>query len=327
MKAVGITGTGGCVPEKILTNKELEKMVDTTDEWIQTRTGIRQRHIADSDTATSDLAIGASRRALSSAGLDGSEIELIIVATITPDTPFPSTACIVQEKLGAANAVAFDIGAACSGFIYGLVTASRFLLSDSYNNALVIGGDTLSKITDWEDRNTCVLLGDGVGAVVLQEVEEPSGLLSFHMKVDGSKRELLWMPGGGSRNPISRQMIDKRLHYLKMRGNELFKVAVRCMVESAESALAGCGLSSSDVDLLIPHQANIRIINMVADRLGVPRSKVYVNIEKYGNTSAGTIGIAIDEAYREGRIKKGSIVVLDAFGSGLTWGACVFRWQ
>ena len=326
LKSVGIAGTGSYVPDKILTNADLEKMVDTSNEWILTRTGIRERHIADKETASSDLAVEAGKKALQQANLKGEEIELIIVATITPDMFFPSTACFVQDKIGAGKCAAFDISAACSGFIYAMAAAHQFLANGLFKNALLIGAETLSKFTDWEDRTTCVLLADGAGAVVLKPQETGKGILTFSLGSDGSSGNLLYLPGGGSRNPPSHETLKNQLHYIKMKGNELFKMGVRIMVESVFSALNKCNLSSEDVDLFIPHQANIRIINAVAKRLGIPEDKVCANVDRYGNTSAASIPIALDEANRAGRIKKGDIVVLDAFGGGLTWGTCILEW-
>ncbi len=326
LRSSGIVSTGSFAPEKVLTNQDLKRMVDTSDEWITERTGIKERHIAAADEATSDLALKASQIALQDAKLQPLDLDLIIVATITPDMFFPSTACILQDRLGAKRAAAFDIGAACSGFIYGLSIAHQFISTGLYENALVIGAETLSKITDWTDRNTCVLMGDGAGAVVLRPLAKGKGVLSFYLGTDGSAGNLLELPGGGSRQPSSHETIDKRLHYIKMQGNELFKVAVRVMAKAAEEALSQCRLTSQDVDLLITHQANLRIIQAAAKRLQIPFDKVFVNLDRYGNTSAASVVIALDEAVRTGRLKEGDILVLDAFGGGLTWGACVIRW-
>ncbi len=326
MKPVGIVGTGSYVPEKILTNAELEKMVDTSDEWIRTRTGIRERHIVDGKTATSDLAVEAAKRALAEANLEGKDVELTIVATITPDMFFPSTACLVQHRIGAKGHAAFDISAACSGFVYALACAYHLVGNHAFKNALVIGAETLSKFTDWEDRNTCVLLADGAGAVVLESLETGRGILNFSLGADGGSGDLLYMPGGGSRNPASFETVENKLHYIKMKGNELFKIAVRVLVEAALEALDKCNLSGADVDHFIPHQANIRIIDATVKRLGIAKNKVHVNVDRFGNTSAASIPIALDEANRMKKLKKGDIVVLDAFGGGLTWGACVLEW-
>ena len=326
MKSAGIVGTGSYLPEKILTNADLEKVVNTSDEWIRTRTGISERHIADDKTATSDLAVEAANRALQQADMKGKDVDLIIVATITPDMFFPSTACFVQEKIGAAGKAAFDISAACSGFIYALATASQFVANGIFGNALVIGAETLSKFTDWEDRSTCVLLADGAGAVVIKPVKTGSGMLSFSLGADGRSGNLLYLPGGGSRNPASAETVQNHLHYIKMKGNELFKMAVRSLVDAALEALEKCRISPEEIDLFISHQANVRIIDAAAKRLGIPKEKSYINVDRCGNTSAASIPIALDEANRSGRLKKGNVVVLDAFGGGLTWGACVLKW-
>ena len=322
----GIFGVGSYLPEKVLTNSDLEKMVDTSDEWIMTRTGIRERRIAADNEATSDLAVAAARRALSEAETEAGELDLIIVATITPDIFFPSTALLVQDKLKAVNAAAMDISAACTGFSYGLGTARAYIASGVYKNILVIGAETLSKITDWEDRSTCILLGDGAGAAVLKPTEEDRGIVSVYLGADGGAAELLKLPAGGSRMPATHQTIDARLHYMKMSGNELFKIAVKLMAESAQRALAQCGLGCDDVACLIPHQANLRIINAAVKRLGVDPRKLFLNIEKYGNVSAASTIIGLDEARRERDFKRGDVIVLVAFGGGLTWGSCVIRW-
>lgn len=326
LRNVSIAGTGSYAPEKVLSNKDLEKMVDTTDDWIKTRTGIKERRVAGEGAATSDLALKAGLKALESAGMGASEVDLIIVATITPDMFFPSTACFVQQKLGISGNIAFDVTAACSGFIYALSSACHFISSGMAENALVIGAETLSKVTDWEDRSTCVLLGDGAGAVVLKADDGKRGIMSFSMGADGAAWEMLHIPGGGSKMPPSTETVENRMHYIKMKGNELFKIAVRVLVESAGSALEKAGLSVEDVDLLIPHQANLRIINAVAKRLGLEESQVYTNLDMYGNTSAASIPLAMDEAAGKGLLKDGDIIVLDAFGGGLTWGACVLEW-
>jgi len=325
MRKVGIIGVGEYLPNKILTNADLEKMVDTSDEWITTRTGIKQRRLAAKNEATSDLAIKASWDALEDAHINPKDLELIIVATITPDMQFPSVACILQEALGSRNVTCFDISAACAGFVYAISTAHQFIARGAYKNALVVGAEVLSSITDWKDRNTCVLFGDGAGAAVLSEAKS-GGILSFHLGSDGSKADLLMIPGGGSRNPCSRETLDKQLHYIKMKGNELFKLAVTIMTEAAQVALKRAGLECPDVDLVIPHQANVRIIMAMAKKLGLPAEKIYLNIAKYGNMSSASTATALCEAVKEGRIKKGDIVLLDAFGAGLVWGACVIKW-
>ena len=325
-KSVGIVGTGFYVPEKILTNFDLGKMVDTTDEWIRTRTGIRERRIAADDQATSDLAVEAGRKALEDANVEPDEVDSIIVATLSPDMPFPPTACLVQHKLGIKHACAFDIEAACSGFIYALSVADSLIKAGNRKITLLIGSEVFSRIVDWNNRNTCVLMGDGAGAVVLREVENGKGILSTHLDADGSGADLLKQPAGGSRLPASYETVKQGLHYFKMEGNEVFKLAVKIMSESAITALKKAALSKKDMDWLIPHQANSRIIQSIAKRLSLPVEKVIVNLDKYGNTTAASIPIALDEAVKEGKIKEGHIVVLTAFGSGLTWGASVIRW-
>jgi len=324
-KAVGIIGLGMYVPKKVLTNQDLEKMVDTSDEWITTRTGIKKRRLAQPGTPSSTLAAKAASKALESANLKPEDIELIIVATITPDMPFPSTACFLQSKIGAKNAVCFDIGAACSGFIYGLVTARHFIDSGMYKNALVIGVEVLTSVTDYTDRNTCVLFGDGAGAAILGPVAS-GGILSHYLGADGDLANLLYLPGGGSRNPASKDTLKDRLHYIKMSGSEVFKSAVRLMTDAATHAVCDANLGCKDISLLIPHQANIRIINSVRQRIGLPEDKVYLNVAKYGNVSAASTIIALCEAVKEKRIKKGDIVVLVAFGAGFTWGSIVLKW-
>jgi 3-oxoacyl-[acyl-carrier-protein] synthase III len=324
-KAVGITGIGMYVPKKVLTNEDLEKMVDTSDDWITTRTGIKKRRIAQPGTPSSALAENAARKALEAAKLKPEEIELIIVATITPDMPFPSTACFVQSRIGAKKAACFDIGAACSGFIYGLVAAKNFIDSGMYKNALVIGVEVLSSVTDYTDRNTCVLFGDGAGAAVLQPVPS-GGILSHYLGADGDLANLLYLPGGGSRQPATADTVKNRQHYIKMSGSEVFKSAVRLMADAATHAVCDANLGCKDISLLIPHQANMRIINSVRQRIGLPEDKVYLNVEKYGNVSAASTIIALCEAVNEKRIKKGDVVVLVAFGAGFTWGSIVIKW-
>jgi len=325
MKKVGVIGVGEYLPSKVLTNTDLEKMVDTSDEWITTRTGIKQRRLAAKDEAASDLALKAAYAALKDARIKPQDIDLIIVATITPDMQFPSTACFVQAKLGAKSAICFDISAACSGFVYAITVAQQFIACNNCRNALVIGTEVLSAVTDWKDRNTCVLFGDGAGAVILSEVKS-GGILSSYLGSDGSFTDLLLIPGGGSRNPASRATLDNRMHYIKMQGNELFKLAVTLMAEAAQAALKKAGLECKDLDLVIPHQANMRIIMAMAKKLGLPKEKIYFNIERYGNMSSASTATALCEAVKEARIKKGDIVLLDAFGAGLVWGACVIKW-
>lgn len=325
MKHVGIIGVGTYLPKKILTNFDLEKMVNTSDDWIITRTGIQERRLASKNEATSDLAVRAAKRALRNAKLKPENVDLIIVATITPDMQFPSTACFVQAALAAKNAVCFDVSAACAGFVYALVTAQQFIARGVYKNALVIGAEILSSITDWKDRNTCVLFGDGAGAVVLTGVSG-GGIIASYLGSDGNMSSLLMLPAGGSRHPTTRETVDKRMHYIKMHGNELFKLAVKIMADSTTRVLNEAGLSHKDIDCLIPHQANLRIISSVAKKIGIPTEKIYLNIDRYGNMSSASTAIALCEAVEEKRITKGDIVVLVAFGAGLVWGSCVIKW-
>ncbi len=325
MRKVGIIGVGKYLPDKVLTNQDLEKMVETSDEWITTRTGIKQRRIAASDQACSDLAVNAARQALDNAGIKAEELDLIIIATITPDEPFPATACFVQNKLGARKAICFDMSAACAGFIYALGVAKQFIESGTCKKALVVGAEVLSKITDWKDRSTCVLFGDGAGAAVLGEVES-GGILSSYLGCEGQYTDLLHMPAGGSRMPASQETLDARLHYIKMAGNEVFKIAVMSMVEAAQTALAQAGLKCADINWIIPHQANLRIIDAVAKRLGFANAKIFLNIEKYGNMSSASTATAMVEAVQEGGIKKGDVVLLVAFGAGLVRGATIIKW-
>ncbi|MCK9267722.1 MAG: ketoacyl-ACP synthase III [Alkaliphilus sp.] len=324
--SVGITGTGSCLPEKKLTNFDLEKMVDTTDEWIRTRTGISERRIADNKTATSDLATEAAKIAIDDAGLLLEDIDLIIVATATPDMAFPSTACIVQKNIGAKNAVAFDIEAACSGFLYALAIGEQFIKTGVYRNVLIIGAETLSKITNWKDRRTCVLFGDGAGAAVLQQVEGGLGILSSSLGSDGFRGDYLTQPAGGSRMPASIKTILNDLHYIHMDGREVFKFAVRAMSKSALEIIKDVGYNIEDVDYMIPHQANIRIIEAVAKKINLTMDKVYVNLNDYGNMSVASIPVALDEAVKKGSVKAGDIIILVAFGGGLTWGSSVIKW-
>ncbi|MFB5673543.1 beta-ketoacyl-ACP synthase III [Paenibacillus terreus] len=326
LKPVGIIGTGKYVPEKILTNSDLEKMVETSDEWIVSRTGIRERHIAAPEQATSDLAYEAAMKALASAGMTAEELDLIIIATITPDMAFPSTACILQDKLGAKGAAAFDLSAACSGFVYGLATATSFIQAGMYKNALVIGADCLSRITDYTDRNTCVLFGDGAGAVVVGEVPEGRGFKSFDLGAEGAGGPLLKLEAGGSRLPASAQTLENKLHYIYMNGREVFKFAVRVMGTATDVVLEKAGLDKSDIDVFVPHQANIRIIQSAMQRLDLPEEKVVINVDKYANTSAASIPLALVEAAEEGRMKEGDRVLMVGFGGGLTWGASVLVW-
>jgi 3-oxoacyl-[acyl-carrier-protein] synthase-3 len=314
------------VPEKILTNADLEKMVETSDEWITSRTGIQERRIACETEFTSDMAAKAAKIAMERAGITPDKIDLIIVATITPDMMFPSTACLVQQKIGAPRCAAFDIEAACSGFIYGLEIAQQFIMSHTYDTVLVIGAEKLSSIIDWKDRNTCVLFGDGAGAAILQTRGGTHGLLTACMGADGSKAELLSMPAGGSRQPATVDSVSARLHYLRMDGKETFKNAVNAMYTAAQEALKRCELDISRIKCIIPHQANRRIIDAVGERLGATPEQIFVNLHKYGNTSAASVAIALDEAVQTGRIQRGDLILLVVFGAGLTWGAAVIEW-
>jgi 3-oxoacyl-[acyl-carrier-protein] synthase-3 len=324
--AVAVVGTGSYTPERVLTNADLEKMVDTSDDWIVTRSGIRERHIAREDEATSDMATIAGQRALEAAGARPEDVDMIIVATVTPDMVFPSTACFVQNRLGAKRATCFDIEAACAGFLFAVHTASQHIKTGSIRTALVIGAEKLSCVTDWEDRATCVLFGDGAGAVVLQACEAGRGILATVTGSDGSLADLLNIPGGGSRHPTSPATIAQRLHYMKMVGKEVFKHAVRAMSDAGRKALEQSGLSIDQIACIVPHQANMRIVDAIRDRLGVGPEKFFVNLEKYGNMSAASIPVALDEAARAGRIQRGDNVLLVAFGGGFTWGAMVVRW-
>ncbi len=324
MFKAGILGTGYYVPKKIITNFDLEKMVDTTDEWIKTRTGIEQRRLAEKDEYTSDMGVKAAENAIKNANLKKEDIDLIITATITGDYPWPSTATIIANKLKLSDVPAFDISAACSGFIYGLKLSASLIKSGDFKNILLVASEKLSAITDWTDRNTCVLLGDGAGAVIIGRSED-SEILSTVIHSDGSKLELLYQPGGGCVNPASEDTVKKRLHYLKMNGADIFKLAVEKMPEVLEKALNLANIPSEKIDFVIFHQANIRIINNIAKRFGWPDEKNIVNIQKYGNTSAATIPIALAEAIEQGRIKKGNLIALSAFGAGLTWAGAVLR--
>lgn len=321
-----IFGTGKYTPAKVLTNQDLEKMVDTNDEWITTRTGIKERHIAAEDETSSVMGIHAAKQAIENAGISKDDIDMVLFATISPDMPFPATACLVQDGLGLTGVGTLDIEAACSGFIYGLSLANAYVLSGMYKNVLVIAAETLSRITDWEDRGTCILFGDGAGAVVVSASDDDSGLIGFKLGGDGSYRDLLYLPGGGSLNPATHKTVDERLHYIKMDGSATFKVAIKTMAGTLEELLAEKGMKADDIDWLIPHQANYRIMTGVADRLKIPYEKVIINVHKYGNTSAATIPIALNEAVTDGRIKKGDIVALVAFGGGFTWGASLMKW-
>lgn len=328
MKRVKIIGTGSYVPEKVLTNFDIEKIVDTSDEWIRTRTGMSERHIASDRDKASDLAVKAANRALKDSGIAPDEIDLILVATATPDMFFPSTACFVQSSIGAGRSAAFDISAACSGYIYALSVAENYIKNDKYNTVLLIASEVFSKYIDWGDRNTCVLFGDGAAATILRGVKgrRMDGIISTHIYSDGRYADLLYLRGGGSSCPLTHESINHKLHFLKMKGNSLFKIAIKNMSEVAREALSSNGYKISDVDILIPHQANKRIIDAVAENLKIPQEKIFINIEKYGNTSAASIPLALDEALKGGRIKKGDLILMVAFGGGLTWGSALIRW-
>jgi len=325
-RTCSIAGVGSYIPAKVVTNADLEKLVETSDEWITSRTGIKERHLAAADEFTSDLGAEAARRAMKKAGITADQIDLIIVATITPDMPFPSTACLVQQKIGAKRAAAFDLEAACSGFIYALEIGQQFIMSRTYDTVLVIGAEKLSSIIDWTDRNTCVLFGDGAGAAILQSSPGSHGLLTAVMGADGDKAELLFMPAGGSRCPASIDTVNSRLHYLRMEGKETFKNAVQAMQTAASEALRRCEIDVTKIKCVIPHQANRRIIDAVGDRLGAKPEQLFVNLDKYGNTSAASVAIALDEAVESGRIERGDLILLVVFGAGLTWGAAVIEW-
>ncbi len=325
-----ITGTGSYVPERVLSNADLEALVATTDEWIMSRTGISERRIAAPDEATSHMATKAAERAMEAAGVTADDIDLIIVGTITPDTFFPSTACYVQRNIGAVRAVAFDISAACAGFLYAMQVARHFINSGNRQTALIIGADKLSGIVNWTDRNTCVLFGDGAGAAILTRKDagdgDPSGLLSSIMASDGRLTDILSVPGGGSAIPITPENADQRLNTISMMGREVFKAAVKHTCEACEAAIARAGLTAADIAMIIPHQANIRIVDAIRERLGLPPERAFLNLHKYGNTSSAAIAIALDEAVRSGAIKKGDAVLLVAFGAGFAWAASVIRW-
>jgi 3-oxoacyl-[acyl-carrier-protein] synthase-3 len=325
MRYSGITGWGKYAPERVLTNQDLEKMVETSDEWILTRTGIRERHIAGPDEAASTMSLAASRDALAVAGLDPQELDLIIVATSSPDHLTPSVASMVQGTLGASRAAAFDLSAGCTGFVYALAAAHQFITTGTYDNVLVIGAELISRFVDWEDRATCVLFGDGAGAVVLQASEAPTGLLSFDVGSKGSEYDALIVPAGGSRHPPSQEALDTRMHYIKMDGKRVFKFATKTPAQAALRAIKDCSLSLDDIALVIPHQANLRIIQSLARSLGMPMEKVYVNIDRYGNTSTASIPIALCEVIEEGQVNEGDNVLLLGFGAGLTWAAAVVQ--
>ena len=325
-RSCSISGVGSYVPERILTNADLEKLVDTTDEWITSRTGIKERRQAAKDEFTSDMGARAALSAMQKAGVTAEQIDLIILATITPDMPFPSTACLIQRKIGAHRAAGFDLEAACSGFIYGLEIGQQFIMSRTYDTVLVIGAEKLSSIVDWKDRNTCVLFGDGAGAAVLQHRPNAHGLLTAVMGADGRKADLLFMAGGGSRCPATTESVAARQHYLRMEGKETFKNAVQAMQTAAREALRRCEIDISRIKCIIPHQANRRIIDAVLERLGARPDQLFVNLHKYGNTSAASVAIALDEAVASGQVQRGDLILMVVFGAGLTWGAAVIEW-
>ncbi len=326
LKSARITGIGHYLPEKILTNADFEKMVDTSDEWILTRSGIRERHITAENEFSSDMAFEASKMALADAGVDPKDLDMIIVATVTPDMPLPSTGCLLQEMLGAKKAAAFDVSAACSGFIYGLSIGSAMIESGKAKKVLAIGVETLSSITDYTDRTTCVLFGDGCGAVVLEEGEPGEGVLSTFMQSDGGEMELLYITAGGSKTPLTTERIEAKEHCIRMKGDGLFKYAVKAMVDAARHTLKEAGLGTEDISYLIPHQANIRIIESVRKRLKLEKEQVVVNIDHVGNTSSASIPIAFSELKEGGTLKKGDLVIMVAFGGGLTWGAALIKY-
>ena len=321
-----ITGTGMSVPSQIVTNRDLEKLVDTSDEWIHTRTGIRERRIARPHESVSQFALEASRNALEMAGVSPHEIDLIICATVTPDVPIPATACLLQHSLGCQRAAAFDMQAGCSGFIYAQSVAKQFIVSGRCRNVLVVGAELLSKFLDWTDRTTCVIFADGAGAAVMSEGNLPRGVLASALHSDGSMSDFICMEGGGSKHPASQDTVAKGMHFIRMRGNETFKIAVRSIEDVSREVLKMAELTPDDVTWFIPHQANQRIIDAVGERLGIPAERCYVNIDRYGNTSAASIPIALDEAVRSGKVRRGDVVLMAAFGAGLTWAASAVRW-
>jgi len=320
-----ITGTGRFSPERVVTNTELESLVDTSDEWIRTRTGIRERRIADDDTSTADMGAAAAREAMARAGIQPEDIDVLILSTATPDRLLPSTACDIQATLGARNAAAYDISTACSGFPYGLALAEGHIAAEQARTVLVISAEKMSAIVDWSDRSTCVLFGDGAGAAVVQPAEDERGILSTFTRSDGTLAELLWRPAGGASIPLDIAVLDSRSHLVQMAGPEVFKAAVRSMCEAASSALDRAGVAAEEIDLLVPHQANIRIIESTAKYAGIPMEKVYVNVDRYGNMSSATVPLALDEARETGKVGPGSLVLLVAFGAGFTWGSAVVR--
>jgi len=322
----GIIGIGSYLPEKIVSNTDLEKIVDTTSEWIVERTGIMSRRIAEAHLSSSDLGAEAAKLAIKDANLQPEDIDMIISASSSPDCTFPATACIIQEKIKAKSAAAFDIQAACTGFVYGVTIAAQFIMTGAYKNVLVVGSEVLSKITDWQDRNTCILFGDGAGAVVVSQVQS-GGIIASYLGADGSGGNLLKIPAGGTREPASIETVKNRKHYIKMNGNEVFKFAVKVFENSTKKVIKEANLTPDDIDLIIPHQANFRIIDAAVKRLNISMERVVINLDKYGNMSSASIPVALHEAFYTGRIKKGDKVVLVAFGAGLTWGAVLMEWN
>lgn len=320
-----ILGTGSELPSKVVTNHDLEKMVETSDEWITVRTGIKERRVLEEGKGNADMAFRAARRALKDAQMQATDLDAIIMGTVTPDYPFPSSACVLEDMLGARNVFSFDVGAACSGFLNALSVADSFIRTGQINNALVVGSDALSRLLNWQDRGTCILFGDGAGAVVLGASQNGSGILSTRLRTDGSYVKTLYVPAGGSLKPATPETVQRNEHTITMNGKEVFKIAVRSMEEISRQALIEADVQVSEVSLVIPHQANRRIIVALAERLGIPMERVMVNLEKYGNTSAASIPVALDEAKRQGRIKPGDIVLLNAFGAGFAWGAAVIK--
>ncbi len=323
--AVSITGLGSHVPERVLTNDDLSKMMETSDEWIVERTGIRERRIAAPEEALSDLALPAAREALEDAGLEGSQVDLIIVATVTPDMAFPATAAILADELGAHEAGAYDLSAGCTGFMYAVAQAYGMLAGGLAQRALVVGGDVLSKILDWNDRGTAVLFGDGAGAVVMERVGE-GGFLGFELGADGSGGPQLYLPAGGSRSPATAESVAARRHFVQMNGREVFKFATRVLVSSAEAVLAECGRTVEEVDVYVPHQANVRIIDYATEKLGIPHDRVVIDVDRYGNTSSGSIPLALADAKADGRLAAGRLVLMTGMGAGLTWGSGLIEW-
>jgi 3-oxoacyl-[acyl-carrier-protein] synthase III len=323
--AISITGIGAYAPEHVVTNDDLSKLMDTSDEWIVERTGIHERRVAADDQALSDIALPAARAALAQAGLEAGTIDLLIVATITPDMAFPSAGAIIADELGATDAAAYDLSAGCTGFMYAVAQGYGMVAAGLASHALVVGGDVLSRILDWSDRGTAVLFGDGAGAVVLERVSE-GGFLGFELGADGSGGPQLYLPAGGSRSPATAETVAEHKHYVQMNGREVFKFATRVLVTSAEKVLAECGKTIDDVDVYIPHQANVRIIDHAAEKLGIPKEKIVVNVERYGNTSSGSIPLALVDAQAEGRLQEGALVLMTGMGAGLTWGSGLIEW-